>query len=347
LTTGFIASIVFATTVAGAQSDTANLTEPQSDALAAKVGSMTITLDDIDSAIGRDAYNLKLKLYTLRMQALSSLIDRIVLNNEATGKQMPEQVLLEKITANIKAPPQEGSREWFENYETLRPLGEVIGSYKLTIDAETRLKAEAIRKYIDRLKDKTDVKVALEKPQFILISRSPKNVLGNFPGKTSLIVFMDYECPYCRKLDPSLQKLADSSGVSIEIKQFPLEMHSTAFQASMAAVCASKQNRFRQMHEQLLQTPTHDKSTLLKSARLAGLTLDAFQQCLVSKDAEAVVVADMMEGKKSGIQGTPSLFLNGVPLESIDDLDELQSQILRSADSSPILIKANSRRDGN
>ncbi len=95
-------------------------------------------------------------------------------------------------------------------------------------------------------------------------------------------------------------------------KHFPLSFHKQALPAAIASICAQRQRKFWPYHDELWKDQRGlGPERFLTIARTVGLDLEAFQACrrddLVSKQVEA----DMAEGRKAGVRGTPSIFING------------------------------------
>jgi protein-disulfide isomerase len=84
------------------------------------------------------------------------------------------------------------------------------------------------------------------------------------------------------------------------------------------------------MHELLLTGQDLRKENLLAMASKAGLEPNAFQQCLTSERASSEVLRDLEEGNKSGVQGTPALFLDGQPIELPDNPADLGKRLTQS-----------------
>src|SRR5262245_34638821 len=97
------------------------------------------------------------------------------------------------------------------------------------------------------------------------------------------------------------------------VRDFPLEsIHKNAFQAAQAAYCAGQQDKYWEMHEHLF---AHQKalnpSDMPSHAQALSLDAGAFQRCLESEQAAAVIRKDLEEGRKLGVRSTPT-FLIGV-----------------------------------
>lgn len=100
--------------------------------------------------------------------------------------------------------------------------------------------------------------------------------------------------------------------IRLVFKNFPLSIHPFAESAAEAAMCAGKQGRFWQMHDQLFGNQRKlEPQIFTKLASEIGLSLPAFDNCFAAHDTEAQVRGDQDLAKEMGLQGTPTLFVNG------------------------------------
>ena len=291
----------------------------------AKVGSRDVTEEDVDNFIGREAFLLKVKLYTLRIQAIESMIQKELLSDESVKLHLSESDLLSSVVwTHVSAADID--REFANDYESLVPLGEVVGRYRVKLSLEDHAREEAVRLYLEGLKARANVKILLTKPEYKLQTRTSVCTLGKPDAKHRLTVFLDYECPYCRSLAPILKDVLENhnggASVSIAIKHLPLPQHENSFQASIAAFCSARQNKFSSMHDKLFAAENHSASGLAAIAERAGLNLNAFQACVNSEEAKDAILQDIIEARRNGVGATPSLFLDGEALNmsSVEDL---------------------------
>ncbi len=112
--------------------------------------------------------------------------------------------------------------------------------------------------------------------------------------------------------------------VNYVIKHFPLSSHRFAHQGAMAALAAGKQGRFWEFHSRLLDN--HTKVSDQKLSEIAadlGLNMDQFNQDRRSASGRQLIREDVDNGKKIGVRGTPSVFMNGKRINNISALPEL------------------------
>jgi protein-disulfide isomerase len=141
-------------------------------------------------------------------------------------------------------------------------------------------------------------------------SRAPH--FGSDEAPIKLVEFLDYECPHCALFRTALEQvLADKAGkVEVFVMMFPLEQrHPEAKSAAQAALAASAQGKFKEMHELLFaQTPKHSRDEVTGYAKDLGLDLDRFAAAYDA--AERHVASDVAQGNIAGVDATPTLFFN-------------------------------------
>lgn len=141
------------------------------------------------------------------------------------------------------------------------------------------------------------------------------HVRGSFTAPITLIEFSDFECPFCERHYPTLNKiLSDYSGkVRLVYKHFPLGFHPNAQKAAEASECASEQGKFWEYHDKLFenQPSGYSLDKFKQWANESGLNSVQFDNCLDSGKYAQKVQSDFNEGQQKGVQGTPATFVNG------------------------------------
>jgi protein-disulfide isomerase len=169
------------------------------------------------------------------------------------------------------------------------------------------------------------------------MDRSPTR--GSATAPVQLVVFADYQCPYCAKLEQTLQQVYQryAGRVAVTVKHFPLSFHKQARQAAEAAHCANEQDKFWPMHDGL--STRFEALTPQVSDELAlsiGLDMAVFKACLEDPKTAQAVDKDITEGKLIGLMGTPTLLFNGRRYDlsfgaTADDLSQTIDRLLNEA----------------
>ncbi len=141
------------------------------------------------------------------------------------------------------------------------------------------------------------------------------HVRGNFNAPITLVEFSDFECPFCERIYPTLNKILSDykDKVRLVYKYFPLSFHPNAQKAAEAAECASEQGKFWEYHDKLFENQSGGFSTDKFKQWAKDLNIDSakFNSCLDSGKYAQKVQADAQEGQQKGVNGTPATFVNG------------------------------------
>ena len=161
------------------------------------------------------------------------------------------------------------------------------------------------------------------------------HVLGSKDAAVSVVIFSDYQCPFCATTDPLLQEVAKDESlkgkVNVVFKHFPLSFHTNAKPASKAALAAGEQgnDKFWAMSAKLYENQKDlTAENFDKWAKEIGLNTTKFKADLKNNDTkyEEMIKADMELGiKEAKVRGTPSIFVGGWELKerSVDGIKEL------------------------
>lgn len=157
------------------------------------------------------------------------------------------------------------------------------------------------------------------------------HVLGNPRCSVTLLEYGDYECPYCGRAHVEIQRLLADVGDQIlfSFRNFPLsEIHPHALSAALAAEAAARQGRFWAMHDLLLENQRGlDHEKLLGFAETLGLDVAEFTRDMESAELSARVQEDFMSGVRSGVNGTPTFFVNGKRHNGPADFESLREAL--------------------
>lgn len=142
-------------------------------------------------------------------------------------------------------------------------------------------------------------------------------VRGAAEAPINLVVFTDFQCPYCIKLAPVLdQILAKNQGkVKITFKNMPLQFHEMAEPAARAALAAHEQGKFWEFHDKLFTAPQLNAAALTSIASGLGLDMTRFDTDMKSPAIRQKVNKDMLDAQKAGVTGTPTVYINGRKLK--------------------------------
>jgi protein-disulfide isomerase len=158
--------------------------------------------------------------------------------------------------------------------------------------------------------------ISLTYPKEINITGSPFLGMPNAP--VTIVVFSDFQCPYCSKLAELLPQVLDlyPERVKIVYKNFPLSIHKFAASAARAAMAAANQGKFWPYHDLLFTNARSlTDNELLTFAKQLGLNLPKFSADLSSVEVSREIARDIRDGQKADVGGTPTVFINGLLLK--------------------------------
>jgi protein-disulfide isomerase/ribosomal protein L7/L12 len=157
-------------------------------------------------------------------------------------------------------------------------------------------------------------------------------------GEEVLIVeFSDFQCPYCSRVPPILKDVQKHFGderASLVFKHFPLSFHKDAQLASEASMAANAQGKFWEMHDKIFENQRALKrEDLEKYAEEIGLDMAKFKAALDNGEFTQRVKDDMAQGSRSGVRGTPSIYVNGRKYQGQRDaksmIENIEKQLLK------------------
>jgi protein-disulfide isomerase len=141
-------------------------------------------------------------------------------------------------------------------------------------------------------------------------------VAGPDQAPLTLVEYGDFECPHCGRAYPIVKQLQQQLGKKLRFvyRHFPLtKMHAHAQHAAEAAEAAAAQGAFWQMHDRLFERQfALEDENLVEYAQELGLDADKLSGELAAGTYRNRVRDDFMSGVKSGVNGTPTFFINGV-----------------------------------
>ena len=158
---------------------------------------------------------------------------------------------------------------------------------------------------------------------------------GNPDAKVTVVEYSDYQCPFCRRAEPTVSQLLTEYGDKIRFvyRDYPLQFHQRAMPASIAAHCGAEQGKYWQFHENLMKEQGDlSDDDLKKRATAIGLDGAKFAACFEAKKVQPAIDVAFKEGQSLGVTGTPSFFVNGRMIVGAKPIDEFKALIQEELD---------------
>ncbi|GAA1107157.1 DsbA family protein [Nocardiopsis composta] len=179
-------------------------------------------------------------------------------------------------------------------------------------------------------------------PQEVLVRENSHYLDRNEGAKVTVVEFLDFECPACAQQYPVMEDIREKYEGEIDfvIRYFPLPGHVNAEASAAAAEAAARQDAFEEMYAKLFETqqewggagePT--PQVFVGYAEELGLDVDQFTEDMQDPELLERIKADIPDGSKAGVQGTPTIFVNGLPMSSVPSEKELSDVIDKELES--------------
>ena len=160
------------------------------------------------------------------------------------------------------------------------------------------------------------------------------HVQGPADAPATLVEYGDFECPHCRQAYPIVKRIRSRMGARLRFafRNFPLtELHPHAQHAAEVAEAAGAQGKFWEMHDRLFERQfALDDEHLIAYAEELGLDAGRVARELAARTYKARVRDDFMSGVRSGVNGTPTFFINGVRHDQPWDQEGLAAALERA-----------------
>ena len=283
----------------------------------ARVGGATLTQAQVDDVIKGPLTELRMREQTLRQQGLEELIAQTVLTQEAAARGTTVAALLKSEVEQKAAPSEAEIKAYFEaNKDRYKSLPEADALKQIEPGLRQQQQRTRQAAFLRELRQKYAVKVLVE-PTRMAIDTTGAPVRGNVNAPVTIVEFSDFQCPFCGRARPTVNKVRETYGDKVRIlfRDFPLQMHAQATKAAEAAACAGDQGKFWEMHDWMFANQGKLQVTDLKQrATDMGLKTDVFGECLDSGKYASRWQQGLADGAQYGVSGTPAFFINGRPL---------------------------------
>jgi protein-disulfide isomerase len=298
-----------------------------SEQVIAEVAGQKLTVADLQQQQGGKLLQARYQYYMNQRKALDQLIDDKLIELEAKNRHLSvEQLLNTVVYKDVKDPTEDQLQVYYEGMESTESYESVRDRVLEHIRELRKDKARAT--FVKQLRSNAQVQVLLE-PPFADVDLKDAYVHGPKNAPVTLVEFADYECPYCQKITPELQKLEKEypDRLAVVYKDFPLPMHHTSEKAAEAARCAGEQGKFWEYHDVLFYSKLLQISDLKAHARVLKLDGDRFDKCLDDGAETAPVKKNLEEARQLGLTGTPSFFVNGHFFSGAADYNVLKEMV--------------------
>lgn len=154
---------------------------------------------------------------------------------------------------------------------------------------------------------------------------------GNPDALITLVEYGDFQCPHCGRAFPIVKRIKEEMNEQVKVvfRHFPIsKIHPQAKPAAVAAEAAALQSEFWKMHDMIFENQRRlNNNSLLEYATALGLDMNRFTNDINDADLLIKVEHDFMSGLRSGVNATPSFFINGMRYKEIWEGDNLVNHL--------------------
>jgi len=292
----------------------------EEDAVLATIDGEAVVMSDLNELIGDQLSSVDVQYRTQRQQLLEAGLDRVIrdrlLEDEAAQRGMSLDELMASEGGGAEVTDEQIQVWYQQNQSALggRSLEELYPRIKEFLEQNQR--QAALNDLASQLREGRQVDILLEPLRFELANEGSP-ALGPNDAPITLTEFSDFECPYCSRFFLTLKRLKEDYGDQLRVvyRQFPIDTHPSAYGAAVASLCADEQGAFWEMHDLMFREQDQlDIESLKEKADRLGLDRASFDACLASDRFQDQIQDDMREASSLGVDGTPAVFVNGIPL---------------------------------
>jgi len=157
------------------------------------------------------------------------------------------------------------------------------------------------------------------------------HIEGDPDAPVTLVEYADYECPYCGAAYAIIKRVQKHFGKRLRFvfRNFPLtQIHPEAENAAETGEFAGAHGRFWEMHDALFENQeTLGPALYVSLAKTLGLSAEALEEALEHRTFRPKIRSDFMGGLKSGVNGTPTFFINGRRHDAGNEYEDLVAAI--------------------
>ena len=308
--------------------------EQKEPGVVARIDDQVITMQEVQNALAPQLAKLQEQKHQLMEAKLEELIAERLLTREAKRRGVTVEELLKAEVASKISEVAEAEVTTFITENKARLRGETAD---LRAKVRDYLREQKVgqqgKAYVASLRQAAKVAVLLEElpPIRVAVKVDGAYAQGPKDAPITLVEFTDFQCPFCSKAVATVKEVMRQYPGKVRwvFRDFPIaSLHPNAPKAAEAARCAGEQGKFWEYHDLLFDS--QNQTTTADFKRFAEqLKLDpkGFGQCLDTGKHQAAVEADVQDGARLGITGTPTFIINGRILVGAQPLENFKKVI--------------------
>jgi protein-disulfide isomerase len=300
----------------------------------ADIDGQIVYASDLEKSAGKALSEQRDRLYQLQKQKLEEYVNAVLLTREAQKSGVSVETLLDReVHSKIMSTTDDEIEVFYRSNKSRLDMD--LKEARQQIREYLRFKKIETQKvlYLKSLRSKSRIETYLKSPVLfradVPIERSPFK--GSEHAQVTIVKFEDYQCPFCKQVQPIFSELLSRYNGKIRLvhKDLPLEtIHPLARPTAEAARCANEQGKFWTYHDKLYASAPKLSAEDLKSyAREVGLNIELFDRCFATGKYRGIVEKDISDGVQLGLTGTPAFFINGREISGAQPLETFVTMI--------------------
>jgi protein-disulfide isomerase len=294
-----------------------------------------IYMSDIDKGINKKLYDVLFQVYLIRKNALEEKINQKIIENEAAKEQLSADAFLNKVVYNNvnDVTLQKFSQECKYDKTGIPVISNTleyfdVNSVRGQMLLRDKYKQFLLGKFIDKNKNKYQVKSNLIPPQSPLIDMAGVNAVfkGNNKSKITVWILTDLENNNCKPINTIFDNLYNK--YNKEIRFAFVNFSGDVTHSATALECARKQNRFWEMYSQLsvISTKPSDKD-IFSIADGIGLNKEKFIKDYKDSTICYSIIKNINQLHDKGFWGVPSIVINNHIILDVFSQNEIEKAI--------------------
>ena len=312
------------------------------DPAVAKFGDEVITASELETLASSSLVALRQQIYDTQVSKLEGEIYQRLVQQAAAAEEMSEGDYLRKRIDEMVGEPDEGEIvKLMSQYRTQLAEDDVQARAQIVQALTQREKQQRSQELRQVLFAEAGVEILIEPPRVEVAVADGTPARGPADAPIVMIEYTDFQCPFCTRVQPTLDALMKRYDGQIRhvFKNLPLPMHAEAQLAGAASLCAQDQGKFWEYHDWLFANQRKlSRDSMVAQAGELGMDVEAFTGCIDKGAYLTVVRADMAEANSFGITGTPGFLINGRVLTGAQPIEKFEAIIDRELERKGIDI---------
>ncbi len=316
---------------AGSESEKLDENNEKHEVLAVVDGEK-ITNAEVEQLIASQLLQLRQQEYDLKKAAIEQLAYEKLQADaaEAAGVSV-EELRQKKILDQVSDVTEEQILQTVEQYRSRLPQDEDEARARVLQYLENQRLQQEEERFKNELMTAASFRVLLEPPRLEIPVDGDDPADGPADAPVTIVEFTDFECPYCLRVQPTLERLKSTYGDKVRhvFKQLPLDMHANAQFTAEVSLCAQAQGKFWELHDWMFANVKQlgEPDAVYSAATSLGLDAEALKSCVDNDEMAAEVAKDLREARSVGANSTPTFFVNGRLLRGAQPYDEFAAII--------------------